>query len=223
MATGPTFALLAALACGLAGCTAVRDEGIRDRAVLSEGVPTWHVGDSWNYTIQDGEGKLLGWARYDVEGVEPVPNLTARAYRVNFLQFSYGDVDHDGVPNQTYNRTVWFDAANLNMVVNACGKPYIIGDCKHRARDLDFPLRQGKTWTSTSGGDVIIDFEHRATTDGERWTIERRAPTSTGWVEPHQVDTYDPAQRFYVERRFSHGTYAGVDHPPEVWRLAEHG
>jgi len=175
------------------------------------GTPVWKPGWAWNYTIQDEAGAPLGWVRYTVKGIEAVPDVTERAYRVLVERFDAADVDHDGVGNESTVRTMWFDVANLNTVWNECGRPGGLGACKGRDADLDFPLWENKTWNSSSGGDVIVGMHHEASLvdhDGAAlWRLVATAPGMGGW-EP-RVELFDPDEGFYRERHL----------PGEVWTL----
>jgi len=207
--------VLALLALPLAGC-AQPPTDTPTHAFLA--VPSWKVGWSWNYTLEDGANATVGWVRYTVEAIEPVGNVTDRAYRVKVERYDVGDVDHDGVPNQTFVRTVHYDAATLNLVWSACGKPGYFGACEGRDPELDFPLVDGKGWDSMSGGDVVIRFVNHATKlpGGPLWRVTRSAP-DVGW-QP-RVDLFDASVGFYRERRMLGGssTQPGVE--PEVWTL----
>lgn len=179
-------------------------------AATTEPAPTWQPGDRWNYTLYE-DGQAVGWIRWTVEAIEPVENQSDAAYRIDQATHHWGDHDHDGVPNETANRTIHMDTKTLNKVWNVCDpEPFgLMGPCQGRNPELDFPLYDGKTWARDSSGDVIVHFVHEARYEPtvtianrsftDAWVLEYHSPSTNVGTSKH-VDVYDPDAGVLVYR-----------------------
>lgn len=160
--------------------------------------PAWQPGEAWTYTLRDEHGADEGWVRYTVQGIEPVAEVTPRAYRV--LREWY-DAGQALTPRAMHRSIVHFDAATLRTVWNHCADPgREPGACSGSSNhDVEFPLWPGKTWSEACCGHEVVDYDHRVEEDDRGRLVVTRTVRHNGQVQ--QVDTFAPELGFYALRR----------------------
>ncbi len=152
--------------------------------------PEWREGDAFNYSLQDADGAVIGWRQWLVLGRDVVDGSDVHA--VLETSWTSKSFDHGTSQSPPSNRTRYYDVRTMNEVWDRCALPTTMGKCAGRARALDFPLWDGKSWEWETGGDVAntMKSDARSATNGTVIVTQRCAECGNG----RAAWAYDPAR-----------------------------
>jgi hypothetical protein len=121
--------------------------------------PRWRPGDYWNSTVWRGD-EVEGWENVTVVGIGPVGAVSPCAYLVEVRASSIYALDAAHPDGGAINAgTQSYDARTLHAVWDDPACEYAMGPCSGDvAWPYDFPLRDGKAWTYTAGGETPVQM-----------------------------------------------------------------
>jgi hypothetical protein len=158
--------------------------------------PRWRPGDFWNSTTWRGD-EVEGWENVTVLGVGPVGAVSACAYTVEVRSASKYGLDAAHPDGGAINAgTEAYDARTLHLVWDDgpdCVEEF--GPCSGDvAWPYDFPLRDGKAWTYSSGGDTPVQVRAAVALRGAEGEPPRLnvLHADAGFVGRGEVYRYSP-------------------------------
>lgn len=169
--------------------------------------PAWSVGESWFYVITNATGAHAGSVRYTVIGESSI--LDAPAHRLR--------VDQTGQRGNGSHFT-HYEKTTLNNVMDACDEDFVSGQCEGRSAMLNFPLEEGKNWTTVADSSDVptgLNMTARKLPGNEsRWLV-------TGW--PQLIGGQGRIEILYgVQERFmlSRVQFDADGRAAETWTLS---